>query len=136
MTPEQLLAAVLFSETKDLKDAEGIANVVINRSMKPNRFGKTLEEVIYTPSQFSGVGTAEWNKAVNQKFVNKKEENIYKDMLSIAYRARSGKLSDVTNGADHYVNLKLAHPKWADLYDEKAKIGEHTYFKETIIKKK
>lgn len=136
MTVEQLLAALLFSETKDLKDAHGIANVVKNRMAKPKRFGETIEDVVYAPYQFSGVNSPEWDKAFNQKFKNKNEENIYKEMLSIAYKATSGKLEDITGGADHYVNLKLSKPSWSKVYENKGNIGEHTYFKEVPITKK
>ena len=52
-----LFATLLFSETKNVKDAEGIANVVLNRMKRPQRFGGTLEDVVFAPTLFSGVGT-------------------------------------------------------------------------------
>ena len=130
----QLMATALFSETKDLDDAVGIANVMMNRLKNPQRFGKTLEEVVYAPSQFSGVGTPEWEKAATKKFKNSKEEGIYKQFLSVSSRALKGQLEDTTGGADHYVNLKLANPSWAKAYKSTAKIGQHTYFSEALTK--
>jgi len=135
MSPEQLLAAMLFSETKDVDDAKGIASVVINRTNRPERFGATMEEVITAPSQFSGINSPEFEKAASGKFVNKEEENIYKQFLSVAYQATQGKLEDTTAGADHYVNLDLAKPNWSKVYPKTTKIGSHTYFKEKIIRK-
>jgi len=130
MGDERDFASVLFAETKDLDDANAIASVIMNRAKKPDRFGKTVREVIYAPSQFSGVNSPEWNKAYNQKFVNKEEESIYKQMLQISYQALNGKLKDTTGGADHYVNLELAQPSWSKVYKKTIKVGKHTYFKE------
>ena len=135
MDAAHLLASTLFSETKDLEDAKGIASVIINRTKRPERFGNNLEEVIYAPYQFSGVGTDEWNKAANLKFKNKDEENIFKQFLAVSSQALRGQLEDNTDGADHYVNLKLARPKWSKVYQQAAKIGKHTYYRE-IPKKK
>ena len=130
-----LLANVLFSETKDVNDAQGIANVIMNRLKRPERFGDTLDKVVFAPSQFSGVGTNEWNKAVSRKFKNSKEENIYKSFVSIASRALKGQLEDNTGGADHYANLKISNPSWAKVYKNTAKIGEHSYFSEALTKR-
>jgi len=130
MNEVMLLANLLFSETKNIDDAKGIANVVINRMKRPERFGNNLQEVVLAPYQFSGVGSREWQKAESRKFSNDDEANIYKQMLAISNSALRGNLEDVTNGADHYVNLKLARPKWARVYSKTNKIGEHTYFSE------
>jgi hypothetical protein len=46
MNQAQLLATLLFSETKDPEDARGIANVVNHRMARPERFGGSMEEVI------------------------------------------------------------------------------------------
>ncbi len=127
--PVVTLANTLFSETKDLDDAKGIANVIVNRTKRPERFGGTIEEVVYAPYQFSGVGSNEWNKAANNK-LTEKEATIYKQMLSIAHQAVTGKLEDTTGGADHYANLKISNPKFARVYPKTTQIGQHTYFKE------
>lgn len=124
-----LLATLLFSETKDENDAIGIANVVRNRMARPERFGGSLEDVVFAPHQFSGVDTSEWGKAAAKDF-NEDEARIYKKFLSIANRALRGELEDITGGADHYVNLKLAQPSWSKKYKKTGKIGQHTYFKE------
>lgn len=134
MDVNHLLASVLFSETKDLEDAKGIANVIKNRMSRPERFGATLQDVVYAPAQFSGVNSLEFQKAVNLQFKNKDEENIFKQFLSVASSMTKGTLEDNTNGSDHYVNLKIARPKWSKVYPKTNKIGEHTYFKEVLKK--
>lgn len=130
MDDVHLLTAVLFSETKNTDDAKGIANVIMNRLKRPKRFGATLPDVIYAPAQFSGVNTDEYKKAINLQFINKDEEKIFKSFLPIANQAINGTLPDNVGGADHYVNLKLARPKWAKIYPKTTKIDQHTYFKE------
>ena len=130
MDDVHLLASVIFSETKDLEDAKGVANVIMNRLKRPERFGATLQDVLYAPSQFSGIGTDEFKKAASLQFKDKNEEKIFKSFLPIANQAIKGTLADNVGGADHYVNLKLARPKWAKVYPQTGKIGKHTYFKE------
>lgn len=134
MNDVELLATTLFSETKDPKDAEGIASVILNRTAKPKRFGGSIQEVVFAPSQFSGVGSKEWNKVIN-KNLSEDEERIYKDFLRISYLAVNGKLKDPTGGADHYANLKISKPSWAKVYKRMGDIGSHSYFKEVPIKK-
>jgi spore germination cell wall hydrolase CwlJ-like protein len=129
-TPTHItLANALFSETKDVEDAKNIANVIVNRTKRPERFGGTIEEVIYQPKQFSGVNTSEWNKAASRKF-NEKEAEIYKQMLQVSYLAVTGKLEDKTSGADHYFNPKIVVPKWAEKMKKTTQNKNHSYYKE------
>ena len=142
----KMLTALLFSETKDLDDAHGIANVVTNRMGNPERFGEGLAGVVTNPDQFTGYGGDEWKKVVNGT-MTAEEEKIYKRMLPIARRALTGELEDVTGGADHYYNPKISDPKWGKLKDAKSvkqwenyypqtfKTGSHSYHKETLRKK-
>jgi hypothetical protein len=123
------LANALFSETKDVEDAKNIASVILNRTARPERFGGTIEEVIYQPKQFSGVNSPEWNKAASQKFTEKEAE-IYKEMLQVAYQAVTGKLEDKTGGADHYFNPKIVVPKWAAKMKKTTQNKNHSYYKE------
>jgi len=123
-----MLANLLFSETKDPDDAKAIAHVVKNR-VANGKWGGTLQEVVYAPAQFSGVNTKEWQKATSGKFT-KDEENIYKRFLIISKGVLDGTIKDPTDGADHYVNLRLARPSWTKKMEKKTKVGQHTYFKE------
>jgi len=131
MTREEveILANVLFSETKDIEDAKNIVNVILNRTKRPERFGATVSDVVFSPNQFSGVGSNEWNKAASKKF-DSKEEAIYKQLYQVAYLAATGKLEDTTGGADHYFNPKIVKPKWAAKMRKTAETGSHAYYKE------
>lgn len=129
-----LLANLLFSEASKNpqhvdKDSTAIAWVVKNRASKPNRFGGSIQDVVFAPSQFSGVGTNEWNKAVSRKFTPE-EEKIYKKQLQIASMVLNDKVSDPTGGADHYFNPKLVKPSWSRKMKKTYTSGSHDYYKE------
>ena len=124
-----MVANALFSETKDIDDAKNIASVMVNRTKRPERFGSTLQDVIYQPSQFSGVYGDEWNKALNKKFTEQ-EATVYKQMLQVAYQAVNGTLEDKTGGADHYFNPKLVKPSWSKDMKKMYSNKFHEYYKE------
>ena len=129
MSPEELLATVLFSETKDIQDAIAIANVIMNRLKRPKRFGETLEDVVYAPNQFSGVNSEEWKK-VEKGNLTKEEEIIFNQFKDISKGVIMGNIIDPTGGADHYYNPELADPSWGKIYPETYKTKYHRYLKE------
>jgi hypothetical protein len=130
-----LLAKLLFSETKDEDDAKNIISVIANRLKRPERFGQTLEEVIFAPSQFSGVGSTEWQKAETGKLTTE-EANVFKKFIVLSSQFNRGNWTDTTNGADHYANLKKSRPYFSKVYPKTAENKFHTYFKEIPLKKK
>jgi spore germination cell wall hydrolase CwlJ-like protein len=139
MTEVMLLAQLMFSEAlkksgKD-EDAISVGHVVLNRMKRPARFGRSLEEVIYSPSQFSGVNSNEWNKVSSGK-LNEEEQEIYKRYLQLASGILRGDIADPTNGADHYYNPKLVNPSWAKDMDKMSSTEGHVYLKEKILQKK
>ena len=129
-----LLAQLLFSEaTKDPKlsdnDATAIAWVVKNRLSNPERFGSTLQEVVFSPYQFTGVGSPEWEKITTNK-TTEDEQGIFKRYLQIASGVLRGNIPDPTEGADHYFNPKLASPSWAKKMKKTYTSEAHDYYKE------
>jgi spore germination cell wall hydrolase CwlJ-like protein len=139
MTEVMLLAQLMFSEAlkksgKD-EDAISVGHVVLNRMKRPARFGRSLEEVIYAPNQFSGVNSNEWNKVSSGK-LNEEEQEIYKRYLQLASGILRGDIADPTNGADHYYNPKLVNPSWAKDMDKMYSTEGHVYLKEKILQKK
>jgi len=130
MNEVALLAKLLFSEAYKrniegaVKDATAIAHVVKNRMAKRNQ---TLEQTIYEPFQFSGVGSSEWQKIENQK-LTQQEENIYKKFLQVSYGVLKGDISDPTGGANYFFNPKLANPSWAKKMKKSYKTEGHNYY--------
>lgn len=135
MTEVELIANTLFSETKDTNDAIAIANVIKNRLARPKRFGDSLQKVIFTPQQFSGINTSEWDKAINKNFTSK-EQQVYDKFQNIARGVWSGIIQDTTGGADHYYNPDISQPNWGKIYPITYKGTEHLFLKEIPIKNK
>ena len=129
MTDQELLAAILFSETKDPLDALAIANVVKNRAMRPNRFGEGIQGVLTKPKQFSGYGSKEYKKAVSGK-LTAEEKKILKKFEIISKNVIIGLMGDTTGGADHYFNPKLVKPSWAKDMTKMYQTDSHEYYKE------
>jgi len=111
------------------KDATGVIWAVKNREARPERFGNTRDEVIFAPSQFSGVNSDEWKK-VESGNLTKDEEWYYKRGAQLRRAIDDGKIADPTGGADHYYNPSLASPDWAEAYDKTYSSGAHDYHKE------
>ena len=126
--PVQLLAATLFSETRDINDSRKVASVIVNRA-KDGRFGADIPSVILQPQQFSGVGGDEFNKAMSGK-LTAEEESIYKQQIAIASAAWRGNLPDDAKGAKFYFNPALANPSWAKKMVKVDSNKFHTYYKE------
>jgi N-acetylmuramoyl-L-alanine amidase len=51
----------------------------------------------------------------------------WEDSLEIAQQAMLGNLADLTDGATHYYNARLANPKWAHHYAHVKTIGNHSF---------
>lgn len=129
----KLFFDTLFAEASkkenSAEDITAIANVIKNRSMKPNRFGQGIAGVILAPAQFSGVGSPEFQKAQTQKFTPE-EENIYKQIVQIGSGVLKGTIEDPTEGADHYFNPKLVKPSWAKKMKKVYDSGSHVFYRE------
>ena len=109
------------------KDATAVLWAAKNRVGK--RWGETLDEVVFAPSQFSGVGSNEWNKAETGN-MTEDEQNIFKRFMQISYGVNSGSIPDPTGGADHYFNPKLVKPSWSKKMKKVYTSGVHDYYKE------
>ena len=129
LTEQQLMARALFSETKDIDDAIAIANVIKNRTLRPERFGKTIEEVIYAPKQFSGVNSPEWKKVEEGK-LTPEEQKIYNQFEQTSSYVIANILPDTTGGADHYFNPKIVKPSWSKKMQKTYQTDFHEYYKE------
>lgn len=125
-------AKLAFAEaSKDPKfsDADATAVLWTAKNRVGKRFGNSFSEVVYAPSQFSGVGSNEWNKAETGDMTDK-EQNILKRFMQISYGVKTGSIADPTGGADHYFNPKLVKPSWAKKMKKVYTSGVHDYYKE------
>lgn len=137
-TIDDIIAATLVDEAGGERDAstvmQGILNVINNRSSGDIR--KSAMECL-KPKQFSG-----WNpvnkrdiKSINQFIEKKRHHKSFPIALKLVADAKSGKLTDITGGADHFDNIELTksvsgnYPSWYDPKRVTKKIGNVTFLK-------
>jgi hypothetical protein len=137
MEDHLLKAAILFSEAskKSLdafeKDATAIYAVADNRLKNQKRWGyESFEQVATDRAQFTGYGTAEFQK-VMQGNLSPDEEKYFKKALQIIKGYDSGMIKDPTGGADHYYNDAISSPEWGKLTEEKMVKEGGRYYPET-----
>ncbi len=137
MTEAELLARLLFSETKSTEDAAAIAHTVTNRMKNIKRYGaedltggmSPLERVITKPMQYQGYGGAQFNRPSGK--MNKSEEDIFKQFLAISHGVLNGTIPDATSGATHYHTNKMKKkPSWASKIKKTYETKESTYYRE------
>lgn len=143
-TPEatKLLSALAFGEAtkKDMKsfkeDVLGVVSAVYNRFQRPERFGGTVEDIVFSPSQFSSVGSKEWNKFVSKKY--NEGEGVY---AKAAVQAVSNFLRDQkpVHDGDHFYSVPVmkqmvakrkALPKFTKVYPKVYETQGHAFYKE------
>lgn len=139
-TVEDVIAATLVDEAGGEKDSEKGMTAVLNVLMKRAKgdFRQAAAECL-KPKQFSGwnpVNKSDMN-SVN-KFIESKRKHLrYSLALKLATQARSGNLKDITNGANHFLNVNLTKlqskksslPSWFDPKKVTVTIGNHTFLK-------
>jgi len=126
-----------------------VANVTLNRVDDP-RFPNTICNVVHQ-AVYSTWWKENHNRLVPVKnrcqftwycdgksdslFLTDEYGNIIKanmyawhESIELAKLAIEGRLQDVTNGATHYFNPRLADPYWQHAFVQTAQIDNHTFF--------
>jgi len=152
LQPHVIAAYTLFAEADKSSmnnfesDATGIANVIKNRTLNPDRFGADVYDVVSSPDQFTGYGGKEFMKAASGNMTDD-EAKFLKKAFQITSGVERGVIEDNTGGADHYYNDKIAKPAWGGLdtpekvkqwemyYPETKRTSGHKFSKETLRKK-
>jgi hypothetical protein len=139
-TLEDIIATTLVDEAGGEKDAARDMQSVLNVIMKRGKGDiRAAAAACLKEKQFSG-----WNpikksdvKSVNGFIETKRKHGKYSVALKLVAQARAGTLKDLTNGADHFLNLELTKsqngnvPSWYDPKKVTAKIGKTTFLKLT-----
>lgn len=110
-----LLAKLIQSEALS-ESYEGklwVGAVVINRMRV---YDKSMKEIIYQKSQFSGIHSNLFNSKPN------------KDCIRAARELLEGNL--VSRTVLYFVNLNIARPSWINNVRRITKIGGHTFYKD------
>ncbi len=104
-----------------------VANVIVNRLKKGERYGKTLTEVCLKHRQFSCWNAGDPNRPLIQ------QEDLEKDPLFVLCKNVARKVSqeewpDLTRGSDHYHALSCK-PSWSRAHKIKLRLGHHIFYK-------
>lgn len=128
-----LLAALIAGEARgESYDGQvAVGCVVRNRVDTPSWWGRTWRAVMLHPRQFSTLNPPDnadgWKGrdalVTLLALVQPQHMHIAR---GIYYRW----IPDNTNGATHYVNLRLVQPPWLDGVLSCAHIGQHTFYRE------
>ena len=95
-----------------------VAWVVRNRVERAGRWGDSYREVAFQPAQFSCFGAGPHRRRV-ELFPESlpAERDAVRECLEVAALVRHGRVPDPTNGATHYVSVRLYEsercPAWA-----------------------
>ena len=124
-----LMARTLYGEARGEGDQgmQAVANVIMNRVNAGKWYGKTVEEVVLKPKQFSCWNESDPNR---EKIVQVTASNpTFLRALAISKGAYEGTLDDITRGATHYHYYQIT-PIWADKMEPTVRIGNHIFYKE------
>jgi spore germination cell wall hydrolase CwlJ-like protein len=127
---KEILALTLQAEAGG-EGYEGMlaaGSVIANRAAS-GKYGKGITGVIMKPGQFSA-----WNGvtgyAGGEGAINMDKVRPSKSALKAAEAILSGNYEDITGGATHYYNPKVASPAWGgDVGDNWFDIGRHRFGK-------
>lgn len=126
----EILALTLQAEAggEGYKGMLAAGSVIANR-VASGKYGKGISGVIMKPGQFSA-----WNGvtgyAGGEGAINMDKVRPSKDALKAAQDIISGNYEDITGGATHYYNPKVASPKWGgEVGDNWFDIGNHRFGK-------
>lgn len=114
-----ILARALFGEARDVlvpDEARIAVSWVIRHRVESSRWPNTYWEVITTPSQFSSFTLGDPNRAYVENPLHKDstiDKKAWKHAYEIAEKVINGRLSDPSNGANHYYDDSINAPPWA-----------------------
>ncbi len=116
------------AEAHNVRDAEAIAWVILNRVALPN-WPDTILEVCLQPAQFSCWNTFD----PNRKRIEGGHGAWFEECHRIAQDVLSGAIPDPTSRATHYYATFVREPRWArghtPVYSVKHKSGDsHLFF--------
>ena len=135
---KDIVAATVVDEAGGESDIgmQAVLNVILNRG---NGNIKDAAVASLKKMQFSGWNNVARNSSSISKFIDKKKRHPkYQRALEMVTFAQDGKLSDVTNGADHFLNPVLTKkwnkgrlPSWYTKNRDKITkvIGKHEFLK-------
>ncbi len=121
------LALCLWREARGETAAvqAGVVHVILNRVKRPSWWGRDLMSVIFKRWQFSSLTDPKdrqlttWPTAVDKS---------WQQCLQIAHAASAGTLFNPVAGADHYYDISIPAPPWAETGRFVSQIGRIRFY--------
>lgn len=129
MTGADIAARTAWAEARGegIAGMQAVLNVIAHRSARPGWWGHDFTSVCRAPYQFScwlpGDPNGPQARAVTD------DDPLFRAALSMAQRAATGDLSDLTRGSDSYYATTSARPKWAVGRTPQVTIGHHAFYR-------
>lgn len=124
-----LMARTVWGEARGegLRGMQAVANVIMNRKNAGMWYGRTVEDVVLKPYQFSCWNENDPNYSKIQKVTE--SDPAFENAKGLAKLAYEGDLLDITGGATHYHRAGTT-PNWASSMQETTIIGNHIFYRE------
>ncbi len=106
---------------------QAVINVVMNRVNAGKWWGRTVEEVVLKPWQFSCWNENDPNR--RQVLDITEDDAQFKQAVALAKLALNDNLPDTTDGATHYYAAYTKEPAWASSGQQTVQIGNHIFYK-------
>ena len=124
-----VVARTIYGEARGqgLIGMQAVANVIANRVRNPRWWGRNWVEVCTKKWMFSCWLEGDPNREKLLKVDARSSE--FRKAIRIAKAAIAGTLEDVTKNSDHYLNAKIAAPKWTRGRKPVKTIRDHTFYR-------
>ncbi|GAA4475619.1 cell wall hydrolase [Gluconacetobacter asukensis] len=106
---------------------QAVLNVIANRAARPGWWGHDIASVCQAPHQFSCWLPGDPNGPEARAVTD--DDPLFRSALSMAGRAASGDLPDLTRGSDSYYATTSTRPLWAAGRVPQIIIGHHAFFR-------
>jgi len=121
------VALCLWREARgeDKTAQAGVVHVILSRAGKPGWWGKDIMGVLFQPWQFSSMTDPKDRQLTTWPKTN---DLSWQQCLDIACQAIDGQLPNPMSGADHYYDISIPPPKWADAARFIGQIGRVRFY--------
>lgn len=121
-----ILARCLIGEAEGESELGKLAVAcVIRNRVNDARWPNTYHEVILQNKQFSCFNVGSNRLSI---MLNPARSKAYEQCKRIAKSVIMNSALDITGGADHYINERIANPSWKQKMVKTCKIGDHTFY--------
>lgn len=131
LTDTELLQCLIYGEARGecIEGKIAVGCVVRNRVDRPAWWGKTWQEVMLKPKQFSCFNNWGIDLTSTKKFLTiaDRYHPVWRECWWVAYGIRYRNIRDITSGATHFHSGKM--PRWAYRLTRKKVIGNHIFYK-------